>query len=150
MPNSYCNLLYHIVFSTKDRRPWLTRERRPKLFDYMGGVVRNRGGILLAANGIEDHVHAFAKLRPDKPLSGVLRDLKTGSSGWLSQFFRDLDDFKWQNGYAAFTASASQVDDVKKYIAKQEEHHRKFDFRGELIAMLRANEIEFDERYLLQ
>jgi putative transposase len=149
MPHSYCNLLYHIVFSTKDRRPWLTAERRPKLCDYMGGVIRNRGGILLAANGIEDHIHVLAKLRPDKALSDVLRDLKAGSSGWVSQFFPDLREFKWQNGYAAFTVSASQVADVKKYIAHQEEHHRKFDFRAELMALLRANEIDFDERYLL-
>jgi putative transposase len=149
MPHSYCNLLYHIVFATKDRRPWLTAQRRPKLCDYLGGVIRNRGGILLAANGIEDHIHVLAKLRPDKALSDVLRDLKAGSSGWVSQFFPDLRDFKWQNGYAAFTVSSSQVADVKKYIANQEEHHRKFDFRAELMALLRANEVEFDERYLL-
>jgi putative transposase len=79
----------------------------------------------LAINGIEDHVHVLAKLRPDKSVSAVLRDLKANSSGWLHNGFPELKDFSWQNGYAAFTVSASQVEKVKEYIANQEIHHQK-------------------------
>ena len=148
MPHSYVNLLYHIVFSTRDRKPHLTIDRRPRLFEYIGGVIRKRGGISLAINGVEDHVHVFAKLRPDKALSDVIRDLKAGSSGWMHEIFPDLPDFKWQNGYAAFTVSASLSDKVTRYVLDQETHHAKFSFREEFVALLRANEIEFDEKYL--
>lgn len=83
MPRSYTNLIYHIVFSTKNRQPVITAEREERLYEYIGGIVRGLGGILLIINGVEDHVHILAKLRPDKALSDVLRDLKANSSGWI-------------------------------------------------------------------
>ena len=148
MPKSYTNLLYHIVFSTRDRRPIITAQRRPRLYDYIGGIIREIGGISLAIGGVEDHLHLLAKLRPDKALSNLLRDLKANSSGWMHSVFPDARDFYWQKGYGAFTVSASQVPVVSRYIANQERHHRKRSFRDEFVGMLRANEIEFDERYL--
>ena len=81
MPQSYVNLLYHIVFSTKDREPLITAAHQPRLYEYIGGIVRKQGGIALAINGLEDHVHLFAKLRQDKALSDVIRDFKASSSG---------------------------------------------------------------------
>jgi putative transposase len=150
MPQSYTNLIYHIVFSTKNRQPLITASVKSRLYDYIGGTIRNQGGIALAINGIEDHVHVLAKLRPDKSVSAVLRDLKANSSGWLHDVFPELKDFSWQNGYAAFTVSASQVEKVKEYIANQEIHHQKNgSFRDEFIKLLSANQIEFDEKYLL-
>ncbi len=99
---------------------------------------------------MDDHVHVLAKLRPDKAVSDVLRDLKANSSGWMKDVFPELKDFSWQNGYGAFTVSTSQIEKVKEYIANQEEHHRKVgSFRDEFIKLLNANEIEFDEKYLL-
>lgn len=148
MPHSYVNLLYHIVFSTRDRAPHLTAERRPRLYDYIGGVIRKRGRISLAINGVEDHVHLLAKLRPDKALSDVIRDLKAGSSGWMHEVFPEVRDFKWQNGYAAFTVSTSLSGKVQRYVETQEEHHQKQLFREEFISLLRRNEVEFDEKYL--
>lgn len=148
MAKSYTNLIYHIVFSTKDRRPLITPELRKRLYEYIGGTIRGLGGIALAINGVEDHVHVLAKLRPDKSLSAVLRDLKANSSGWMHDVFPDRKDFSWQNGYGAFTVSASQIDRVRTYIANQEIHHAKHTFRDEFIGLLRANEIEFDEKYL--
>lgn len=82
MPKSYTNLLYHLVFSTRERIPIITVERRPRLYDYVGGMIREFGGVSLAIGGIEDHLHLLAKLRPDKALSDVLRDLKANSTGW--------------------------------------------------------------------
>ena len=148
MPKSYTNLLYHLVFSTRERRPIITIERRPRLYDYVGCIIREFGGISLAIGGIEDHLHLLAKLRPDKRLSDVLRDLKANSTGWMHDVFPDAQDFYWQKGYGAFTVSMSQVPIVSRYIANQEQHHRKHSFRDEFIGMLRVNEIEFDERFL--
>jgi REP element-mobilizing transposase RayT len=148
MAQSYVNLLYHVVFSTRDREPVITEERQPRLYEYMGGIIRNHKGIPLAINGMEDHVHLLAKLRQDEALSDLVRDFKAKSSGWMHKVFPDLSDFAWQNGYGAFTVSASQADAVKDYIAKQKVHHQKRSFKEEFVSFLRANEVEFDERYL--
>jgi REP element-mobilizing transposase RayT len=148
MPKSYTNLLYHIIFSTRDRRPLITSERRKLLYEYVGGTIRGLGGISLAIGGIEDHIHLLAKLRPDKALSELLRDLKSNSSGWMHDVFPDAKDFAWQHGYGAFTVSASQVRAVSRYIADQERHHRNRSFRDEFVEILRIHEIEFDEKYL--
>ncbi len=148
MSQSFTNLIYHIVFSTKNRQPLIIGEIKPRLYEYIGGILRNKGGIALEIGGMNDHLHVLAKLRPDDSLSNVLRDLKANSSGWLHKVFPELKDFSWQNGYGAFTVSASQIEVVRRYIANQEKHHTKFTFRDEFIKLLRANKIEFDEKYL--
>jgi putative transposase len=88
MSDSYTNLLYHIVFSTKDRRPLITTDYEVRLYDYIGGTIRSLGGICLELNGTEDHMHLLAELRPDCALSDVLRDLKANASGWMHDVFR--------------------------------------------------------------
>ena len=148
MPKSYTNLLYHIVFSTRERRPLITLERRSRLYEYVGGAIRSEGGISLGIGGIEDHMHLLAKLRPDKALSDLLRTLKANLSGWMHDVFPDARDFYWQNGYGAFTVSSSQVPAVSSYIANQERHHRRRTFRDEFIELLKVNKVEFDEKYL--
>jgi REP element-mobilizing transposase RayT len=150
MSDAYVNLIYHIVVSTKNREPFLTGAHQPQLHDYIGGIVRNRGGISLGVNGAADHVHVLAKLRQDNALSNVIRDLKAGATGWLHDVFPDLEEFSWQRGYAAFTVSASLVEQVRRYIANQPIHHRKHSFKDELIKMLRKNEIDFQEEYLFR
>ena len=148
MSDSYTNLLYHIVFSTKDRRPLITPEYETQLYDYVGGIVRSLGGISLALNGTEDHIHLLTKLRPDRALSDVLRDLKANATGWMHDVFPSLKDFSWQRGYGAFTVSQSNVEEVRQYIAQQKEHHRKTSFRDEFIQFLQANGIEYNERFI--
>lgn len=148
MRQSYVNLLYHIVFSTKDRAPLLTLAHQTRLYEYIGGIVRQQGGITLAINGMADHVHLFAKLRQDKALSDMIRDCKAHSSGWMHKVFPDLQDFTWQNGYGAFTVSASQAGRVKRYVEQQQLKHQRRTFKDEFVMLLRANEIEFDELYL--
>ncbi|HXD34830.1 MAG TPA: IS200/IS605 family transposase [Pyrinomonadaceae bacterium] len=148
MPDSYTNLLYHIVFSTKDRRPLITPDYEVRLYDYMGGTIRKLGGISLELNGTEDHVHLLAKLRPDCALSDVLRDLKANATGWMHEVFPSLKNFSWQRGYGAFTVSQSHVDAVRQYIARQKEHHQKVSFRDEFIQFLQENGIEYDERFI--
>jgi REP element-mobilizing transposase RayT len=148
MPQSYCNLLYHLVFSTKIREPLITEAHEPRLYDYIGGILRKQDGVCLEINGVADHLHVLAKLRQDRTVADTVRDLKSYSSGWMHKVFPDLRDFTWQNGYGAFTVSASQVPPVTQYIQGQKQHHKKHSFRDEFLAFLRANQIEFDERYL--
>jgi len=148
MSDSYTNLLYHIIFSTKDRRPLITADHQSRLYDYIGGIIRGVGGISLELNGTEDHIHLLAKLRPDTALSDVLRDLKANASGWMHDVFPSLQDFSWQRGYGAFTVSQSNVEEVRRYIARQKEHHRRTSFRDEFIHFLKANGLKYDERYL--
>ena len=148
MSDSYTNLLYHIIFSTKDRRPLITDLHEVRLYDYIGGTVRRLGGISLELNGTEDHLHLLAKLRPDKALSDVLRELKANATGWMHDIFPELKDFSWQRGYGAFTVSQSNVDEGRQYIARQKEHHKRTSFRDEFIQFLKANGIEYDEQYV--
>jgi putative transposase len=148
MSQSFTNLLYHIIFSTKNRRPIITIEHQQRLYEYIGGVIRGTGGIPLGINGMEDHVHLVTKLRPDRALSDVLRDLKSNASGWMHDVFPRLSEFSWQRGYAAFTVSQSNLRHVQRYLANQKEHHRKVSFRDEFINFLKVNGIEYDERYI--
>jgi putative transposase len=148
MAHSYTCLLYHLVFSTKDREPWLQAELRPRLWEYLSGAIRSEGGFCLIANGVSDHVHLLARLRQDKAISEVLRSIKANSSGWIHDAFPKLRGFHWQEGYGAFTVSKSQMEAVRRYIAGQEAHHRKVTFQEEFLALLKAHEIEYDERYL--
>src|SRR5690242_757100 len=128
MPHSYTNLLYHVVFSTKDRRPLIDETWRARLYDYFGGAVRGLGGTALEIGGVADHVHILAKLRQDRAVADCMRDLKSNSSGWVNQSVRQATPFGWQQGYGAFTVSESQVENVRHYIRNQEAHHRKMTF----------------------
>lgn len=148
MGSSYCNLLYHIVFSTKEREPWLSATIRPRIHEYLGGAIRSEEGTALIVNGTSDHVHLLARLRQDKAVSKTVGEIKANSSGWISRTFDGLAGFAWQEGYGAFTVSESQVPKVRHYIAKQEEHHQSVSFRDELKALLKAHGLPFDERYL--
>ena len=148
VPDSYTNLLYHIVFSTKDRRPLITPDYEPRLYEYLGGTIRQLGGVSLELNGTEDHIHLLTKLRPDRAVSEVLRELKSNATGWMHDVFPRLEDFSWQRGYGAFSVSQSRVESVRKYIERQKEHHQKISFRDEFIQFLQENKIEFDARFI--
>lgn len=148
MAQAFANLLYYIIFSTKDRRPLIRHDHQLRLYEYIGGIIRKREGISLGINGTDDHVHVLVKLRPDRALSDFLRDVKANASGWMHDLFPELQDFSWQRGYGAFTVSQSNVEDVRNYIARQQEHHVKVSFREEFIQFLKANAIEYDERYV--
>lgn len=140
---SYTNFLYHIVFGTKGRLPLITKELKPRLFEYLGGTIRGLGGIAFEINGIEDHVHLLVKAPPTIRFSDFLRDLKANSSKWINQ--NTSGKFAWQRRYGAFTVSESQFENVRNYIRKQEDHHRKFDYKQEFESFLKANKIEIDE-----
>jgi len=111
-------------------------------------VIRRQGGVPLIVNGTSDHVHILAKLAQDKALSNVLRDIKSNSSSWIHRTFPDLQGFQWQAGYGAFTVSTSHTETLRRYIVRQEEHHRKLSFKDELVRLLRAHGIACDERHM--
>jgi REP element-mobilizing transposase RayT len=148
MPQSFASLHYHLVFSTKNREPFLRADLHPRLFEYFGGILRAHGGCLVAAGGVEDHVHLLVRLSRDMAVAEALRLLKTNSSKWIHDTGAGPSAFAWQTGYAAFTVSLSQIDAVKDYLARQEEHHRTQTFQDEYRALLRRHGIDFDERYL--
>jgi REP element-mobilizing transposase RayT len=148
MAGTYSQLLFHIVFSTKNRAPWIAPDVASRLYRYMGGIVRAERGVLYDIGGIEDHVHLYLRWRPDGCISDFMRTVKARSSSWVHDAFPALREFAWQEGYSAFSVSKSQEDAVKRYIAGQAEHHQREEFKVELLRMLRLHEIEFDERYV--
>ena len=141
-------LYVHIIFSTKDRRPYMQADVSSEIFAYLGGGFRDEGYVPIIVNGVADHVHALVVQRPDKGIADVLRDVKANSSGWIHRRFPQLSQFAWQQGYGVFSVSQSQLEIVTEYIAKQEEHHRKMSFQEEFVQLLRNHGVEFDERYL--
>ncbi len=140
--------MLHVVFSTKGRAPWITSDIAERLYPYMGGIVRAEKGVLYDFGGIEDHVHMFLRWRPDGAVSDLMRTVKARSSKWIHETFPTLSAFAWQEGYSVFSVSKSQEEAVKTYIARQAEHHKTEGFKSELLRILRAHRVEFDERYL--
>jgi REP element-mobilizing transposase RayT len=148
MPGTYSQILLHLVFSTKHRAPSLTSDFAERLYPYIGGIVRAEKGVLYHIGGVPDHVHLYVRWRPDATVSDLLRTVKARSSLWVHQTFSKLSAFAWQEGYSAFSVSKSQEEAVKNYIASQAEHHKAEDFKSELLRLLRAHNIDFDERYV--
>jgi REP element-mobilizing transposase RayT len=148
MAHTYTNLLTHIIFSTKDRHPFVDGELRERLFPYMGGIVNQLGGTPILINGPIDHVHMLVVMPPTMSVADFVGKVKSNSSGWIHKQWAARAKFAWQIGYGAFSVSGSMKEDVKVYIANQEEHHRKVTFQEEFIAFLKRHEIEYDERYI--
>ncbi|MCW5766091.1 MAG: IS200/IS605 family transposase [Phycisphaeraceae bacterium] len=141
-------LLLHVVFSTKDRTPWITTDVSERLYPYIGGIIRAEKGTLYDIGGVKDHVHMYLRWRPDGSVSDLMRTVKARSSKWIHDEFPKLGAFAWQGGYSVFSVSRSQEDAVKRYIAGQAEHHKREDFKSELLRILRAHGVEFDETYV--
>jgi len=148
MPSTYTNLLYHVVFSTKDRIPLITENLQEELYAYIGGVIRAEGGVQLEIGGIEDHVHILAKFKAAVSVSEMLAKIKANSSKWATDHKMKMRKFGWQEGYAAFSVSESQMPIVREYIRTQKQHHHKQTFQEEFVALLERHGIEYDPRYL--
>jgi REP element-mobilizing transposase RayT len=148
MGHTYASLLYHCIFSTKDRAPVIVPKLAPELFAYMGGIVRSLDGIAMLINGVPDHVHMMIALPATLSVADAMRLVKTNSSKWVHERSGEFASFGWQTGYGAFSVSKSNVPSVEAYIAKQEEHHRTMTFQEEFIAFLKRHGIAYDERYI--
>jgi putative transposase len=147
MSSTHLSLHYHIVFSTKNQEPSIIPKWRNQLHAYLGGVINTLGGVPEAVGGVADHVHLLTGLRATHTLADVLREVKSVSLGWVHEEI-EVYSFAWQEGYGAFTVSASHIEKVHKYIQRQETHHRTCTFRDEYRALLERHAVKFDERYL--
>ncbi len=146
MSHTAGNLLLHQILSTKDRRTLIAAEIRTDLFAYLGGIIREMHGTALIVNGTTDHVHMLIRIRPAHATAEIARVVKTNSSRWLHEKWNVR--FAWQTGYGAFSVSKSNAPAVCRYIAMQEEHHKKVTFKEEYVVFLKKNKIEYDERYI--
>ena len=145
MSSTHLSLHYHLVFGTKSHQALITSTWRDRLHAYLGGVIRTLDGV--PEGGVADHVHLLVGLRATHTLADVLRELKSVSSKWVHEEM-GVRSFAWQEGYGAFTVSASQLENVRRYIQQQEEHHRIHTFQEEYLALLQRSGVEFDERYV--
>jgi REP element-mobilizing transposase RayT len=149
MANSYTSLYYHVVFSTKNRAPFIHPEIEGRVWEFIGGIARHHKMTAIQIGGIEDHLHALVMAPPTIAPCDIAKYLKGESSLWIKQTFEDLPDFGWQDGYGAFTVSKSKLAEVISYILKQRIHHQMKSFEDEYRELFDLHGVEYDERYLL-
>jgi putative transposase len=149
MAQSLARLWTHLIFSTKNRFPFLTdKVLRAEMHAYLAEMLRTHGCETLIVGGVEDHAHSLFALSRTLTIANVVKEVKRTSSGWIKESSRLLSKFRWQGGYAAFSVSQSNLDEVFRYIANQEEHHKRVTFQDEYRAFLNAYGVEYDERYV--
>jgi putative transposase len=148
VPQSLVQIYAHLVFSTKDRAPFLSDPAfRERTHAYLCGICERQGSPSLLVGGVADHVHILCRLSKTLELANLIRDLKRDSSKWIKEANHDLRAFHWQNGYGAFSASPSHVPGLMEYVRNQEEHHRKESYQDELRRLCKKYGVELDERY---
>ena len=149
MPQSLSAFYLHLLFSTKERRPWLRAAGlRASLHGYCGEVSKRLDCAPILVGGVEDHVHILARLGRTISQADWVKELKRVSNQWLKEQAAELAEFQWQAGYGIFSVSQSNLDQVRAYVADQEQHHHKMTFQDELRALLRKHDMEWDERYV--
>jgi len=148
MPQSLSAVYIHLVFSTKERRPFLRDEpTRVSVHSYLGGISKHLGCAPIITGGMEDHVHLLARFGRTITQAEWVKELKRVSNLWIKEQY-SIRNFAWQGGYADFSVSASNLEQVKTYIQNQQEHHRRLGFQDELRSLLKKHKIEWDERYV--
>jgi REP element-mobilizing transposase RayT len=147
MPATHLSLHYHLVFSTKERYPFILQEWRSDLHAYLGGMVKGLNRVPLAIGGVADHVHLLVGLRATHRLDYVIGHVKADSSGWVHKRVGQRKS-EWQSGYLGLTVSPSQIERVRRYVLNQESHHRRKSFQDEYLELLKLSGIEYDSRYL--
>lgn len=148
MANRFIQINIHLTFHIKSGVAPIVSEDLPRLFTYLGGCVREMGAKALIVGGMPDHIHILASIQATLTISDFVKNIKVWSSKWLKEIGPAYRGFAWQDGYGAFSVSHSVIPKTISYISNQAEHHKKLSFREEYIQMLRANEIEYDEKYL--
>jgi putative transposase len=145
MSHTYVQNVIHLVFSTKDRRKSIAAEFQPKMWAYSAGICKKQGIFVHAIGGMDDHVHFLIQIPATLALAKAVLTIKSNSSRWANEEGHTL---AWQQGYAAFSVSASIVPDVVRYIQNQEAHHRKMSFDEEFLALLKKHGVEFDPKFV--
>jgi REP element-mobilizing transposase RayT len=149
MSQSLTQIYLHVVFSTKNRAPYLKDPSlRAKTHAYLAGTCKNLESPAVVVGGVEDHVHVLCRMSKNISVAQFIRELKRESSKWIKSESAEMGEFYWQAGYGAFSISPSHVEALKQYIAKQEEHHRKVTFQDEFRSLCRKYGVPLDERYV--
>ena len=148
MANTFSQIYVHIIFSTKGRNKLILASFRDELFKYIAGIIKRKGQTPLAVNGTADHVHIFTGMKPEKAISDLVRDVKHFSTLFVNERKLSPVKFSWQEGYAVFTYSHSQVNTVIKYLINQEEHHKVKSFQDEYREFMERFNVNYDEKYL--
>ncbi len=148
MPQSLSSILIHLIFSTKNREAFITPEIGTELYPYMASIFKAMKSPALSINGTADHVHTLFSLSRVIAIADLVEEVKTESSKWIKTKGREFRNFHWQNGYGAFSLGQSQVPELKRYIARQKEHHRRITFQDEYRKFLKLYGVDYDERYV--
>jgi putative transposase len=148
MAHTFTDLLIHAVFSTSERRPFLSGAIRSDVHAYVGGILRELDALPLAIGGTADHVHLLTRLPAQLAVADCLRVVKTNSSRWAKERWPELHFFAWQSGYAAFSVSESSRQTVIRYLRNQERHHQRFSYENEFLALLQRHGVAFDQRFM--
>ncbi len=138
----------HLIFHIKSTSVPMLSEDLPRIFAYIGGILKELGSLPMIIGGVTDHIHILTSLPKTITLADLVRIVKTNSSKWIKTISPGYSMFAWQDGYGAFSVSPSILDKTREYIANQENHHRKTSFQTEYKAFLNAYNIQFDEKYL--
>ncbi len=147
MANTLVKIYLHLVFHVKSTSIPMREEDLPRVFDYIGGIIRNVGGISMITGGITDHIHILCTLPKNIALPDFVRTIKANSSRWIKSIDDYYAPFAWQDGYGAFSVSASTIPAVKEYIRNQKQHHQTVNYIDEYKRFLNAYDVEYDERY---
>ena len=149
MAQSLAKIYIHVIFHTKEDGPTIGQEHIKRMHQYVGKLVNTTGCQVLCVGGTENHVHALVMFSKTETVAHLIEEMKRNSSRWIKTLTPVYEKFAWQGGYAAFSVSQSQVDNVVRYINNQEEHHKKQSFREEYIEFLKLYHIDYDEKYVL-
>src|SRR5579864_41894 len=133
MAHNATNVLVHFIFGTRHREPLINKEMQADLHSYLGGIIREIGGVALSINGMADHVHLLVRMPSSHSMADVARLIKTNSSRWVHERWPQFKNFAWQAGYGAFSVSESGIDAVRAYILHQQQHHTRRSFREEFV-----------------
>ena len=148
MPQSLSSILIHLIFSTKNREPFLTTEIDAELYPYMASIFKAMKSPALIINGTSDHIHTLFSLSRVVTIASLVEEVKTESSKWIKTKGKQFRNFHWQSGYGVFSIGQSQVPTVKRYITRQKEHHHRVSFQDEYRKFLNVYGVEYDERYV--
>ncbi len=150
MANTYTQLYIHIVFAVKGRQSLIPRHYKEELHRYITGIITNRRQKVIQINSMPNHIHILIGMTPDFSLSDLVRDIKVSSTKFINKKLWVVGQFKWQEGFSAFTYSHSQLADVARYIQNQEKHHSHSTFREEYLELLKRFDIAYDEKYVFE
>ena len=150
MANTYTQLYIHLVFAVQFRHAMIPRDHKEEVHRYITGIVQQRSNKMLAVHCMPDHTHVLVGLHPSVAVSDLMRDIKAGSSGYITKAPWMKHKFNWQVGFGAFSVSRSRLDNTIAYIREQEKHHEKRTFREEYMAFLKEYEVPYEEQYLFE